>query len=283
MTKEAKNQVSILGSGTSTGVPMPGCSCAVCLSPDPRNKRMRTSVFLHTSQGKKILIDTTPDLRMQLLNHSIKEVDAVVITHDHADHVHGIDDLRPLAYFRPTPIPIYTNANTAKSLIMRFPYIFRAHEIFTADRPIIGGGVPKVDLRTFSVQDGPLTMAGEEFHFFELPHGYVQTLCFTHGKFGYIVDCQEIPASVIEHFKKQRLEFLVIDCLQREKKKTLTHLTLEETLSCVKEIDPLQAGLIHLSHFMEHQHLESELKARGLHHIFPLYDGQVFTYGASDE
>jgi len=281
MTNSAKNQVTILGSGTSTGVPMPACQCPVCLSTNPFNKRMRTSIYLHTSLGQKILVDTSPDLRTQLLNNSINSLDSVIITHDHADHVHGIDDLRPLSYFRESPIPIYTNKQTSDSLCVRFPYIFKAHEIFSDARPIIGGGVPKVDLKVFDPKTGPTLIGSEKFHFFELPHGHIQSLCFTHQKLGHIVDCNSIPTHVLEHFRNERLELLIIDCLQKEKKNKLTHLTLEETLHYIEVINPVQAGLIHLSHYFEHESLQRELYQRSLFHIFPLYDGQVFSYDST--
>jgi len=143
------NKITILGSGTSTGVPILGCKCAVCQSNDPRNKRFRTSVLLETNQSKTILIDASPDLRTQLLLTQTPKLDAVIITHDHADHTHGIDDVRPFTFNRPEPLLVYTDLHTYQSLTIKFPYIFQREKVFAEG--MLGGGVPLLDLQTIQV------------------------------------------------------------------------------------------------------------------------------------
>jgi len=119
------NKITILGSGTSTGVPILGCKCGICQSKDPRNKRLRSSAKIESKNSKTILIDASPDLRAQLISTQTTNLDAVIITHDHADHTHGIDDLRPFTFHSPFPLPVFTNLHTIESLTVKFPYIFQ--------------------------------------------------------------------------------------------------------------------------------------------------------------
>jgi phosphoribosyl 1,2-cyclic phosphate phosphodiesterase len=128
------NKITILGSGTSTGVPILGCKCKVCQSNEWRNKRLRTSAVIETTQGKRILIDASPDLRTQLLREKIDSLDAVIITHDHADHTHGMDDLRPFGFQKKMPIPVFTDHKTTSDLKKKFPYIFDRKAI--GEKPI---------------------------------------------------------------------------------------------------------------------------------------------------
>lgn len=118
------NKITILGSGTSTGVPILGCNCQVCQSNDVRNKRFRTSALIQLHSKKNLLIDASPDLRTQLLQHKIDHIEGVIITHDHADHTHGMDDLRPFGFKAKKALPVYTDASTANDLTRKFPYIF---------------------------------------------------------------------------------------------------------------------------------------------------------------
>ena len=175
------NKVLILGSGTSTGIPIPGCDCKVCQSTNPKNKRMRTSIILkvedlNNTEPLSFLIDTTPDLRQGLLNHNIKKIDACIITHTHADHLHGIDDLRPLC-FGPPPktIPLYTSEKFSEEIKSRFPYIFGDQ----AKQPQLGGGIPRLITKTidFTQTINKAHLNGVAFDFFLFPHGHVQ-LCF---------------------------------------------------------------------------------------------------------
>jgi phosphoribosyl 1,2-cyclic phosphate phosphodiesterase len=266
------NKITILGSGTSTGVPILGCKCAVCKSTDQRNKRLRTSAFIETASGKKILIDASPDLRTQLLRHNFDDVDAAIITHDHADHVHGIDDLRPFCFTKESPIPVYADEYTCRSLSTKFAYIFERHKVF-AEKPILGGGIPKLDLNTV---ESEAVIQGEKFLFQSLPHGHARTLGIIHQKMGYIVDCQEVPESAQQVFRDAKLEILIIDCLRE--KPHQTHLHLDLTLEYIKNIGPKTAVLTHMAHEWDYVDLLTQLERRGIKNVFPAIDGQTFLY-----
>jgi len=267
------NKITILGSGTSTGVPILGCKCAVCQSNDPRNKRLRTSALLETKRAKTILIDAAPDLRTQLLNTKIQKLDAVVITHDHADHTHGMDDVRPFTFGRSGPLPVYADDYSRNSLTVKFPYIFQREKVF-AQKPIIGGGIPLLDLHSLSV--GKNLVVEEELHVFPLPHGHGDSLCVRHEKMGYIVDCREIPDPVLKHFRDAKLEILIIDCLRYQPHQT--HLHLDLALQYIDAISPRVAVLTHLGHEMDFLDLTHQLRKRGSTNVFPALDGQSFLY-----
>lgn len=271
------NQITILGTGTSTGIPTIGCQCKVCTSTNPKNKRFRTSIYLETAHGKKILVDTTPDLRSQLLQNHINGVDAAIITHDHADHVHGIDDLRPFCFKDNKTIPIYTSRYFIDQLTNRFPYIF-SDAVYSEERPVLGGGIPRLSLREIFL-DNPLNkILDEEFRFFYVPHGYGQTLAFIHGKFGYIIDCHEIPADIVQIFKAAKLEILILDCLKKNPHQT--HLTLSQTQNYLEQIDAQFTGLIHMAHDFDHEELTQEMQQKYGKKVAPLFDTQKLEYSS---
>lgn len=270
------NKITILGSGTSTGVPILGCNCQVCQSNDPRNKRLRTSVLLETQTGKKILIDASPDLRAQLLNSGVQSLDAVIITHDHADHTHGIDDLRPFTFKRQTPLPVFADAHSVSGLREKFPYIFQREKVY-ADKPIIGGGIPLLDLHSLPL--GSQRVCEENFDFHSLPHGHSETLSFRHEKFGYIIDCREIPEGLIKAYRNAKLDLLIIDCLRYQPHQT--HLHLDLTLRYISEIAPITAILTHMGHEMDYVDLINQLQQRGIRNVFPAIDGKSFYYSKS--
>lgn len=268
---ENKNHIIVLGSGTSVGIPQVGCSCLVCTSLDHRDQRLRTSIFIETKSNKKILIDTTPDLRTQLLANKISALDFAIITHDHADHLHGIDDLRPFS-FGPPPkkIPVYTNEATKLSIEKRFPYIFEQ-----SDRPLLGGGIPKLALNSVEMEK-LITIEDEEFFFFNYPHGYAETMGFIHEDFAYIVDCMELPQKTLNLLIEKKPKLLIIDCLR--KKPHGTHLNVDKCFNYIKAIKPERTGLIHISHDLSHIALnELAVKEFG-NSVFPLYDGQKLFY-----
>ncbi len=278
--KAQQNKITILGSGTSTGVPMLGCSCPICLSKNPKDKRYRTSFVIHTAHGKNILIDTTPDMRSQLLENRIKNIDTAIITHEHADHLHGIDDLRPFCF---TPnhhtIPIHTSKICGQVMRERYPYIFHWEKFYNKDKPIIGGGIPRLDLELIDVPKKGFikkTIEGLEFHFFLLPHGYGETMGFMQGKFAYLVDCHFVPDHIIKFLNKQKLDLLMIDCTQEEKHES--HLTIETSFSYIKAIRPKRAGLIHMNHFLAHNELSKTCKKHFSYPVGPLYDRQKLYY-----
>jgi len=269
--KEKKeNTVTILGSGTSVGIPMVGCKCSVCTSLDHRDQRLRSSIFLQTKKGQRILVDTGPDLRTQLLSNNISALDFAIITHEHADHLHGIDDLRPLCFGPPAvEIPVFTNHQTKKFIEERFPYIFNT------ERASLGGGIPKLNLVAVDLEK-TTTINGEDFFFFNYPHGYGETMGFIHEDFAYIIDCREIPAHLIKILKEKKLKLLIIDCLQR--KAHTTHLTVEKCFEYIHLIKPEKAGLIHMGHDLSHTALsDMALKEFGKT-VFPVYDQQKIFY-----
>lgn len=259
--------ITALGTGTSTGIPQLGCSCMVCTSLDHRDQRLRSSIFIETKSGKCILVDTTPDLRTQLLTHSISSIDFVIVTHDHADHLHGIDDLRPFCFGPPVKeIPIYTNATTKESIVEKFPYIFKQKSL-----PPIGGGIPILSLNAVEIEKN-VTIQSEEFFFFNYPHGYGITMGFICDDFAYIVDCFEIPKHIVKILKEKKLQLLILDCLQRKPHKT--HLTVEKSFNYIKEIAAKKTGLIHMSHDLSHSALLKFAHREFGDSVFPLFDGQ---------
>lgn len=266
------NQVILLGTGTSTGVPILGCSCSVCQSNDPRNKRFRTSAIIQTKSGKNILIDASPDLRTQLLRNHIHDLDGVIITHDHADHTHGIDDLRPFGFKKNASIPVFTSAESAQDLTKKFPYIFQSELVFK-EKPILGGGIPKLHIETVL---GKKEILGEEFDFFFLPHGHGNTLGIVHQNMAYFTDCREIPEQTLKTLRERKLELLLIDCLRYTPHST--HLHLDLTLEYVEKINPAKAVLIHLGHEIEYREILTKLRTRGIENVTPSFDGMSFYY-----
>ncbi len=276
-----KNSVTILGTGTSTGTPQLGCSCKVCTSSDPRDKRLRTSLLIHTKQNKTIIIDTTPDLRTQLLSHSVMDIDGGIITHDHADHLHGIDDLRPYCFGPPKKdIPILCSTEIAPRLKERFPYIFKAEEIFNEKRPILGGGIPHLRMVEEELSCHELrsvNFIGEEFYFFNLPHGHTTTTGLYHQGLCYIPDCSSISSGLIDQLKELHISLLIIDCLQEEVHQT--HLNTEQAFNYIELINPESAGLIHMNHEISHKGLEELANSRFNHgRVSPLVDNDRFEY-----
>ena len=265
------NNLIILGSGTSTGIPLIGCHCHVCHSLDHRDNRLRTSVLIQTKNNLNILVDTSPDLRAQMLRSKISAIDAIIITHEHADHLHGLDDVRPYCFMKPNhSIPVYTNETTKEIIETRFPYIFNQ------SYPVLGGGLPKITLHKVPLLQ-EVKVLNETFTFFNFPHGHGETMGFIHNKMAYITDCMSLPDVVKNLLKKAKLKLLVIDCLQR--KEHTTHLTVEKSFDLIESIDPQSAGLIHIGHDLSHRVLESLAKMRfPTKNVFPVYDQLQLNY-----
>lgn len=281
-----RNQVIILGSGTSTGIPMPGCICQKCTSKDTRDQRFRSSILIksyntQTRCTDNILIDTTTDLRQQLLNNKINDVNFVMITHEHADHIQGIDDLRPFSYHsgRKT-IPIFTDNPTREKLAERFPYIFQTDKIFSKDRPITGGGIPLLSLHSINISNSfeeihDQQIFGKSFSFFRMPHGYTSSLGFYHNGLAYLTDCCGLSKNVTSFLRNIKINLLIIDCLQEKKHET--HLSRSEAFSLIEQIAPQKCGLIHMNHNFSHSELLSHGKQSNKF-TFPLYDNQVLYF-----
>lgn len=269
------NKITILGCGTSTGVPILGCKCQVCQSNEKRNKRFRTSALIELPDKKRLLIDASPDLRTQILNARIDSLDAVIITHDHADHTHGVDDLRPFGFKAGKPLPVYTDAHCAQSLKGKFPYIFD-RDIFFKDKAILGGGIPLLDLEI--IEEGPSKILNQDFEFFFLPHGHIQTTGIRHGKMAYLIDCESLPEGVLHRLSQIELDLLIIDCLRP--KPHQTHLHFEKTMKYIEIINPQTALLTHLGHEWDYLSLIENLKRHGVRNTFPAIDGASFYYSS---
>jgi phosphoribosyl 1,2-cyclic phosphate phosphodiesterase len=273
-----ENKVTILGSGTSTGVPILGCSCKICQSSSVKNKRCRTSILITSSPknktSKKILIDTTPDLRTQLLRENISHIDAAVITHEHADHTHGIDDLRAFCFWRKDEFPIYTSRTCLDELERKFPYIFKRKEHFKGKK-ILGGGIPM--LKSHVVELNTQTkIEGLNFDFFKLPHGHIPNMGFICEKMGYVIDCKSIPAGVISKLKRANLDLLILDL--NSIKPHSTHLHLDLSVEYAKEIGAKTTRFIHLNHDHDHESLCKRLESLGLKNTYPCFDGEILSF-----
>ena len=202
-------------------------------------------------------------------------MDAVIITHDHADHTHGMDDLRPFGFKQKKSLPVYMDQMVCESLTRKFPYIFDRINYFQS-KSVLGGGIPLLD--AVPTQAGPETILGEKFTFLSLPHGHEDTLGIIHQKLAYITDCREIPEIALQKLRDAKLEILIIDCLRPEPHQT--HLHLDLTLKYIQAISPKTAVLTHMGHEWDYLELTEELKKRGVKNTFPAIDGQSFLYSS---
>ena len=236
----------MLGSGTSTGVPRIGNDWGECDPAEPRNRRSRVSVIVENDAGQRILVDTSTDLRAQLLANGIDKVDAVFWTHDHADHCHGIDDLRVMRYDRSNPLPGFANTVTCQNLRRRFDYIFEGQH-----------GYPTL-MNLKNVSDVQL-VAGFSFDFVEMPHGPVTSTGFRFEADGksivYATDFSEITPKMVKCF--ERADILVVDCLRR--KPHPTHANLDMALELARKARVRHAILTHMDKSMDYRSLCAEV------------------------
>lgn len=246
-------KVKFLGTGTSTGVPEIGCQCEVCTSTDKKDRRLRASVLLNV-EGKRLLIDCGPDFREQMLDLPFAPIDGVLLTHEHYDHVGGIDDLRPFCRFG--DIEIYTNDITAQSLKIRMPYCFKEQKY---------PGVPNINLHTVPLQQ-PFLCAGIEVHPIRVMHYLLPIYGYRIGDFAYLTDVKNIPEE--EFSKLKNLDTLVISALMQTEH--ISHQTLSEALKNIEKIAPRRAYLIHMNHhFGLHQQMQKQLPPN----VYIAYDG----------
>ncbi|ACL69854.1 MBL fold metallo-hydrolase [Halothermothrix orenii] len=246
-------EIVFLGTGTSHGVPVIGCNCKTCQSKNPRNKRTRSSIYVKF-ESFSILVDTPPELRLQLLNNGIHKVDAILYTHSHADHIMGFDDIRAFNLINKRPLPCYGNSSTIKDIKRTFNYIFNAVQM--------GGGLPQVQLievnSTFFIED---------IKIIPLPvkHGKLDILGYRFGRIAYITDCSHIPESTYD--KLEGLDILIIDALRYRPHPT--HMNISEALEVIEKTGVSRAYLTHLSHSVEHEELKKNLPSW----VRPAYDG----------
>ncbi len=250
-------KISFLGTGTSQGVPVIACDCETCISRDPRDKRLRTSLLIQTSLTT-IVVDTGPDFRQQMLSHKIKKLDAVLFTHEHRDHIAGLDDIRAYNFRQKKAMEVYTEERVLTALKYQYPYIFAEKKY---------PGAPQVNIHLINDQEfqiGELNIIPIRVMHYRLP-----VLGFRIGELAYITD-----ANYISEEEKEKLfgvKHLIINALRREKH--VSHFTLSEALELIKEISPKRAYLTHISHLMGLQkHLDRELP----NNVMAAYDGLSF-------
>ena len=230
-------KITFLGSGTSMGVPTVGCDCMVCRSENPKNKRTRPSLLVQT-RGRNFVIDTSSDFRQQAIREGLKRVDAVLYTHSHADHILGLDDLRPFNFFQKGHIPCFGNSETMESICEMFKYVF--------SEPQPGGSIPRIEPR---VIDG-------FFEFLDVPvqplpvfHGKMSVFGYRIGRLSYITDCSEVPDSTFSLLRGTAV--LVLGVLRYEPHQT--HLNVDQALRIIDRVGPDHAYFTHLSHAFDHE------------------------------
>jgi phosphoribosyl 1,2-cyclic phosphate phosphodiesterase len=254
-----KARLTVLGSGTSMGVPTIGCDCAVCLSSDPHDRRTRPSVLVEY-EGKVVLIDSTPDFREQAIRERIRRIDAVFYTHTHADHILGIDDLRPLSYrHKPNKLPLYARPEAAEFIRNMFGYIFDADYKF--------GGLPQVELRPMN---GPVELFGSRFEPIPVIHGETEICGFRFGSAAYLTDHSEIPEASFS--KLEDLDILFLDALRH--KPHPTHSTVANSLQIVQRLQPKRAFFTHICHDLPHDATNASLPAN----VRLSYDGMKLDF-----
>jgi len=236
--------ITVLGSGTSTGVPTILCPCAVCSSTDPRDQRLRPSILVQFG-GHAVLIDTTPDFRAQALRAKIQRIDAILYTHSHADHILGLDDVRPFNFRQKQAIPLYGTESTLEAIQRIFGYAFA--------EPPAGTSIPKLNLHCIDTR--PFDLFGLEFTPIPILHGKAPILGFRFGAAAYLTDHSDIPESSMELLRG--LDVLFLDALRH--KPHPTHSTVERSLQTVAELKPKRAFFTHMCHDLPHAETNATL------------------------
>jgi phosphoribosyl 1,2-cyclic phosphate phosphodiesterase len=251
-----------LGTGTSAGVPIIGCCCPVCMSADPRNRRLRTSLYLEAA-GKHILVDTPPDFREQALTHRLPRVDAVCFTHAHADHIFGFDDIRRFNTIQDEIIPTYGSADTLANLQRVFNYI--------STERVPGFYRPRI---TFHLIEGPFDIGAVRIAPVEVMHGHAAILGFRFDadgrSLGYVPDCSAMSDAAVAAF--QGVDVMVLDALRL--KPHLTHLTLDDCVALLKRIGATRSYTIHMCHDLDHARTQAVLPEG----CFVSYDGLTLAW-----
>lgn len=235
-------RLTFLGTGTSTGVPAVGCPCEVCRSDDPRDKRLRASVLLEFN-GRSVVIDTGTDFRQQALRAGLSRLDAVLFTHDHVDHIFGLDDIRPFNFRTRQPIPCFADERTWVGLRRVYEYAFK---------PAHYGGLPQIDAH---VVDGPFELFGQSIVPLYVIHGRLPVLAYRFGNCAYVTDCNEIADETVDGL--QGLDVLVLDGLRYADHPT--HMTIPRALEYIERIAPRRAYLTHMNHEVSHETVSRQL------------------------
>jgi phosphoribosyl 1,2-cyclic phosphate phosphodiesterase len=250
-------RLTFLGTGTSFGVPQVGCSCAVCRSTDPRDKRSRSAALVETGSGT-ILIDTPPELRLQLITSGVTRIDAVLYTHEHADHISGIDDLRIFSVRQRRALPVYGPPETLDRLRGAFSYIFDDHRVYE--------GTSKPDLDLHAIEPGrAVEVAGSEILPLAFRHGHLRVYGYRIGGLAYITDAKAVDEP--ERRRLEGLDTLVLNALWWRPHPT--HLSIAEAIQTAQMLGARRTYLTHLTHETGHAELAAQLP----NGIMPAYDG----------
>ena len=251
-------KVIILGSGTSQGIPVIGCKCETCLSKNPKDKRLRTSAYIEVD-GLKILIDTSIDFRQQMLKYNIIDLDVVLYTHHHVDHILGLDDLRQINQRLNKYIDLYGNEATMDEIKITFRYVFNKKLIFCKVVPLIN--LYKIENKKFKIKNVEIIPI-------EVRHGRIKIFGYRIGNFAYITDCSKVPESEIP--KLENLEVLVVNALRRSPHPT--HFNIEQAVELSQKVKPRMTYFTHMTHDINHDKINKTLP----NNIELAYDGLEF-------
>ncbi|MFN3653490.1 MAG: MBL fold metallo-hydrolase [Armatimonadota bacterium] len=237
-------RVTILGSGTSHGVPSIGCGCEVCTSPDPRDRRTRCSILVEW-RGQSLLVDTAPELRQQVIRSHVRRVDAILLTHSHADHIFGMDDVRRFNEMQAGEMPVFGRTDTLRDVRRSFQYVFVPTQV--------GGGKPRLELTEIEGE----TLRFRDLRIEAIPvfHGKLEVTAFRFADFAYVTDTSEIPERSMERLRG--LDTLILDGLRWEPHPT--HFSIDQALEVVERLRPRRTFLTHIAHTVAHAEAERRL------------------------